>query len=143
MQQFSKVLSELSNWFQTMKWYPFVRAIELKLLFGALGIKLLRELLYNFLPVSSYRTLNTIFYTIPIASLVHVVFFLTVWTTLASNNVKYTPYALWAYAFIMLFPFTGLSLSGMIMPAVYVFLGYALFKYTTSSYALKLEKVGE
>lgn len=137
MEQFSKVVTELGKWFQTMKWYPFVRAMELKLLFGALGIKLLRELLYNFLPVSSYRTLNTIFYTIPIASLAHVIFFLTVWTTLASNNVKYTPYALWAFAFILLFPFTGLSLSGMITPAVYVFLGYALFKYTTSSYALK------
>ncbi|WJM08360.1 hypothetical protein [Paenibacillus sp. PK1-4R] len=137
MQQFSKVVTELGNWFQTMKWYPFIRAIELQLLFGALVIKLLRELLYAFLPVSTFSTLNTIFYTIPVAALVHVVFLLTVWTTLVSNNAKYMPYALWAYAFIMLFPFTGLSLSGMITPAVYVYLGYALFRYSASSYALK------
>ncbi|MGU3472865.1 hypothetical protein ACLBWT_17185 [Paenibacillus sp. D51F] len=135
MQKFSEVLKALRNWYESFAWYSLLRSFEMHLLFGGLGVLLLKVLLYQILPYSSYTTLNTLFYTIPLSAIAYHAFLLGIWLTLASVNVKYTPYGLWAYAFIDLFPFTGMSLSSLITPAVYIVLGYALFRYTSSSYS--------
>ncbi|RUS43815.1 hypothetical protein [Cohnella sp. AR92] len=135
MEKFANVLDSLREWFESIKWFSLVRAFELQLLLGGLGVMFIRHLLYEILPYSSYHALNIIFHTIPLYSLAYLAFLLGVWATLVSTNVKYTPYALWAYAFVYLFPFTGMSLSSLITPAVYVILGIFLFRFTVSQHA--------
>ncbi|MCM3634532.1 MULTISPECIES: hypothetical protein [Paenibacillus] len=134
MQQFSNVLKELNKWYQSFKWYPLLHSLELKLLFGGLGIVFIRELLYTILPYQAYRAMNVIFYTIPLNSLGYHAFLLGAWLTLASKNVRYLPYALWGYAFYIMFPFTSISLSTIISTAVYALLGYGVFRYSASPY---------
>lgn len=140
MQQFSIALNETRKWFQSFKWFSFLQAFELPLLFGGLGIVFLRELFYLILPYQANRALNIIFYTIPLQSLAYHAFLIGAWTVLVSTkNVKYLPYALWGYAIYILFPFTSISLSTLISAGVYVLLGYGVFKYSASSYALEQE----
>ncbi|MBB6678541.1 hypothetical protein [Cohnella lubricantis] len=137
MAKFAQVLQSLRNWFESFSWYSLLRTFELHLLFGSLGVMLLREILYQSLPYTSFDTLNVIFHTIPLYTIAYHAFLLGVWLTLVSSNVKYTPYGLWAYAFVYLFPFEGLSLDSLIRPAVYVVLGIFLFRFAASSYARK------
>lgn len=139
MAQFSAVLRELRGWYQGFKWYPMLKTFEMHLLFGGLGIMLLREFLYLVLPMKSYQVLSILFYTIPLLSLAKLAFLLGAWLVLVSPNVKYLPYALWGYALYYLFPFTGISLSSLISPLVYSILGYLVFKYSVSSNRLGTE----
>ncbi|MBM7567138.1 hypothetical protein [Paenibacillus sacheonensis] len=135
MQRFSEVLRSLRKWFETFSWYSAVRQFDLHLLFGGLSVLMLKELLYQILPFSSYHGLNVVFFTIPLSSLAYLAFLAGVWLTLSSANVKYTPFGLWGYAFVYLYPFTNMSLSSLLTPIVYVLLGFALFRYTMSAYA--------
>lgn len=135
MQQFSVVLQETRKWFQSFRLYGVLAPFELYLLFGGLGIQFLNELLYSIFPITSYHALNVIFYTIPLSTVAHYAFWVGAWLTLVSANVKYLPYALWMNAFLILFPFTRIGLSGLISALVYVLMGYMLFRYTASSYA--------
>lgn len=133
MEQFHNVVIELKKWFQGFKWYPLLQSLEVKFIFGGLGIIFLRKLLYLILPGKAYGVLNTLFYTIPLNSIGYHAFLLGAWLTLASKNVRYLPYALWGYALIYLFPFTGISLSSLITAAVYGVLGYGVFRYSVST----------
>lgn len=135
MQQFSVVLQETRKWFQSFRLYGVLAPFELHLLFGALGIQFLYELLYAILPRSSHHALSVIFLTIPLLVIAQYAFWIGAWLTLVSGNVKYLPYALWINAFVILFPFKNIGLSGLVGALVYVVLGYALFRYTASAYA--------
>lgn len=137
MYQFSVVLLELRKWFESFRWYQLLQPFALRLLFGGLGVMFLYEILFGMLSFGSYSALSMIFYTIPLYSIANHVFLLSAWVTLASKEVKYLPYALWIKAFIMMFPFSDISLSGLIPVAVYAFLGYILFKYSATEYAVK------
>lgn len=139
MQQFANVLRELEKWFQGFKWYSLLRQFEMHLLFGGLGIVFIRELIYLISPVKAYKVLNVLFYTIPIQSLAYHAFLLGAWLVLVSKNVKYLPYALWGYAFYILFPFTSISLASIISAGVYAVLGYGVFRYSVSAPALERE----
>ncbi|GIP28114.1 hypothetical protein J23TS9_32440 [Paenibacillus sp. J23TS9] len=135
MQQFSVVLQETRKWFQSFRLYGVLAPFELHLLFGALGIQFLHELLYAILPYSSHHALNVIFVTIPLLLIALYAFWIGAWMTLVSGNVKYLPYALWINAFVILFPFNNIGLGGLVGALVYVGLGYVLFRYTASAYA--------
>ncbi|MGN7360783.1 hypothetical protein ACTHPF_24530 [Paenibacillus sp. SAF-054] len=135
MQQFSAVLQETRKWFQSFRLYGVLAPFELHLLFGALGIQFLYELLMAILPYSSYHTLHVIFSTIPLLVIAHYAFWVGAWLTLVSGNVKYLPYALWIHAFLTLFPFNNIGLGSLVNALVYVGLGYALFRYSASAYA--------
>ncbi|MEF2967431.1 hypothetical protein V3851_16515 [Paenibacillus sp. M1] len=137
MQQFSIVLLELRKWFESLRWFGFIRRFELQLLFGGLGVLFLEELLFAVLPYQSFYFLSTIFHTIPLSTLASYAFLIGAWSSLVSGNVKYVPYGLWFKAFLILFPFVGISLGTLISAAVYVFLGYILFKFTVSPYSAK------
>ncbi|GGG08997.1 hypothetical protein [Paenibacillus abyssi] len=136
MQQFSVVLHEMRKWFESFGWYQLLRQFEMHLLFGGLGILVFRKLLYLLLPFGAYDTLQLIFFTIPLSAIAYHAFLIGAWMTLVSlKNFKYLPYAFWGYAAYILFPFTSISLSSLISAGVYAFLGYAVFKYSASSYA--------
>ncbi|MDR0268537.1 hypothetical protein [Paenibacillus sp.] len=134
MQQFAVVLNETRKWFNSFKWFGVLAPFELHLLFGALGIQFLHGLLRAILPISSYHSLNIIFYTIPLLVIAHYAFWIGAWMTLVSSNVKYLPYALWINAFVILFPFTNIGLGGLVNALMYVGFGYALFRYSASTY---------
>src|SRR5690606_36570101 len=118
MQQFSSVLQELRKWFDSLFVFRWIRPYEIPILFGTVGLLLLIKFWYLVLPFGAYRFLNLIFHTIPVTSLAYIGFLLAVWSTLVTTNIRLTPYALWAYAFSLLFPFTSMSLSGIISAAV-------------------------
>nr|WP_237391952.1 hypothetical protein [Paenibacillus dendrobii] len=128
-------MQETRKWFQSFRLYGVLAPFELHLLFGALGIQFLHKLLIAILPISSYHALSVIFVTIPLLVIAHYAFWIGAWLTLVSSNVKYLPYALWINAFIILFPFTSIGLSGLVKVLVYVGMGYVLFRYTASKYA--------
>ncbi|WEK54718.1 MAG: hypothetical protein P0Y55_01165 [Candidatus Cohnella colombiensis] len=133
MQQFTVVLHELRKWFESIKAYQLLKGYELHLMFGGVGLLMLRSLLFQMVStVKGYETLHTLFYTIPLSSLAYLAFLIGVWMTLVSPNIKYAPYALWGYAFYILYPFKSISLSSAITPAVYVFLGVILYKYVVT-----------
>lgn len=137
MQRFTDVRQALRHWYESFGWYSLVRPYEIHAMFGGLAVLLLKAILYELLSYKSYHGLDVLFYTIPLASLAYVVFLLGAWLSLASSNVSYVPYALWAYALICLFPFTHMSLSSLIVPVVYAVLGYAVFRYTVSASVAK------
>nr|WP_280521259.1 hypothetical protein [Paenibacillus mangrovi] len=125
-------MQETRKWFQSFRLYGILAPIELHLLFGALGVQFLYDLLISILPYSSNHVLSFIFHTIPLLVIAQYAFWVGAWLTLVSSNVKYLPYALWINAFIILFPF---GFGGLISALVYALLGYVLFKYSASSYA--------
>lgn len=137
MQQFWVVLQELRKWFESFGWYRQLRKYDMQLLFGGLGVGFLYEILYLILPYQSTSGLITLFYTIPLLALAHQAFLLGAWLTLTSGNIKYLPYALWLEAVLIIFPFSHITLSGLIPAAVYALLGYFVFKYTATAYTDK------
>lgn len=134
MQQFSVVLRELRQWFQSFAWYSYIQAFELKLLFGGIGVMFLQRILYQIMPIGSYSTLHMFFFTIPLFWIAKYAFWVGAWSTLVSQNIKYLPYGLWGYALFLLFPFDSFLLEILVSAAIYAFLGYAIFKFTASSY---------
>lgn len=135
MQQFAVVVRELRTFLTSFKLVNLVFPYHLHLLFGGLGLLFLEELLYRNASFSSYDTLNLLFYDIPLHLIAYYGFFIGIWLTLISVNVKYLPYALWGYAFVVLFPFQGLGIFELVKAAVYAGGGYALFRYSASSHS--------
>ncbi|WP_068615959.1 hypothetical protein [Paenibacillus tuaregi] len=132
MQQFTVLTRELRKWLELFKWYHQLRKYDMHLVFGGLGIGFLYELLVWLLPYSSQSGLHFLFYSIPLFTLSHWAFLLGAWIMLTTDNIKYLPYGLWLKALLLFFPFTYISLSGLIPVAVYAVLGYFLFRYTAS-----------
>lgn len=135
MKQFAVVLQELRKWFESFKWYQRIWPYALHFLFGGLGYLYVCSIITNLFPDINYKITLFLFNTIPTLALAQQSFMLGIWLTLISKQVRYLPYALWLKAALILFPFTSMSLSGLIPSAVYIFLGYLLYRFTKSGYA--------
>lgn len=135
MQQFAVVVRELRIFLASFKLVKLVFPYHLHILFGGIGLLFLEDLLYRTASFSSYNTLNLLFYDIPLHLIAYYGFFVGIWLTLISANVKYLPYALWGYAFIILFPFQSLGLFEIVRAAVYGAGGYALFRYSATTHS--------
>lgn len=134
MRQFAALIRELRAWLVLV---PFVRTlmpIHLHLLFGGVSVLFARELLYELVSPSGYETLHNLFYDFPLDLLAYYSFFIGFWLTLISRDIRLLPHAMWAYAFVTLFPFESLGLAHYVRAAIYVVAGFALSRYAASSY---------
>jgi len=124
MQQFSIVRRELRKWLGGMEWANLAIPFDVYILFGSLALMFLNEVLqlaHLYAPFSILQAFG--YYGFLLGCLV----------TLVSQNVKYLPYGLWAYAFLLLFPFTYFSLSTIFGVLFWGYLDYALMQYTAVS----------
>lgn len=132
MPLFASVIHALRAWFTS---FPIIQKLlphHLTLLFGGLGIQFLEKFLYKVLPFSSYSGLNTLFNTIPLSILAYFAYLLGAWLTLISRDIKLLSYGLWLKAFIIVFPFVGFGLGTLVEIAVYIYLGYLVYKFAAS-----------
>src|SRR5690554_6800455 len=116
MEQFSKVLQELRIWLHANKWIKPLIPFRLILLFGGLGVKLFYEIIFYAVPYRFdvfHRFLSNTYYEVPISTLVDFSYLLGLWLTLISKDIKLVAYALWAVAFIRLYPFTYFDLGNI------------------------------
>jgi hypothetical protein len=123
MNSFTNVRISLRDWMTSYNWINLVMPYHLYLLFGGIGAIFLNELMWEIFNVSNvlFTTLSTLGYWS---------FILGIFLTLASPSVKYLPYAFWAYAIYILFPFNYISLSALISVMIYTILGYWTYKYS-------------
>ncbi len=135
MQQFAVVVKEIRTFLTTFKIVKLALPYHLHILFGGLGLLFLEDLLYRTASYSNYDTMNLLFYDIPLHLIAYYGFFAGIWLTLIAKGVKYLPYALWGYAFVILFPFQSLGIFEFVRAAVYIAGGYAMFKFTATSYS--------
>ncbi|MCD9020476.1 hypothetical protein [Cohnella silvisoli] len=133
MQQFAIAVKEIRALLTSFKIVKLVLPFHLHILFGGLGVLFLEELLLR--TDISYKTWNTLFNDIPLHLIAYYGFFVGIWLTLISKNVKYLPYGLWGYAFLALFPFEYLGLANFVQAAIYAIGGFALFRYTATSHS--------
>ncbi|MBP1999066.1 hypothetical protein J2Z69_000085 [Paenibacillus shirakamiensis] len=138
MNQFSVVRREIRAWLEQFKIYYILKPYELHLLFGGLGIMLLFIFLKFILPYTAYPSLDIFFIDLPLYELGRLAFWVGVWGSLVSSNVKYLPYALWIYALIGLLEYPNITLSTLVPAIVFAILGYALMQYTAKSGAREL-----
>jgi hypothetical protein len=131
MQQFAVVVKEIRTFLTSFKIVNLVLPYHLHILFGGLGIMFLWELLTR--TSISYRTMNLLFNDIPLYLIGYYGFFVGIWLTLISIDVKYLPYALWGYALLTLFPLEYLGLAEIVKTAIYAAAGYGLFRYSATS----------
>ncbi|MBB6731750.1 hypothetical protein [Cohnella zeiphila] len=132
MMQFSAVVRELRKWLTSFAVVNVVLPFAQYTLFGGLGLLFLYELLLKILPYSSYDTIDLLFTTIPLYAIGYFAFFSGIWLTLISPRIRELPIALWGYAFVILFPFEGLTLLLIVRAVIYILAGWALFRYTTA-----------
>jgi len=133
MQQFAAVVREIRALFLSIGMIRFLLPHHLFILFGGVGLLFVRELLYRTVSYSDYDALNTLFNDIPLHVIAYYGFFVGVWLTLVSKDVKLLAYGLWAYAFVALFPFEYLRLFDFVQAAIYLAAGYGIFRYADSS----------
>ncbi|TFE23694.1 hypothetical protein [Cohnella luojiensis] len=133
MQQFTIAVKEIRTFLTSFNIVRVVLPYHLHILFGGLGILFLWELLIR--TDISYNTLDTLFNDIPLYLIGYYGFFVGIWLTLISKNVKYLTYGLWGYAFLALFPFEYLGLFDIVRAAIYGLGGYVLYRYTASSHS--------
>jgi hypothetical protein len=122
MKQFSNVLHEYSVWLTSFRIVNLVLPYHQYILFGGLVSSF-----FNYLLVHAFHYYISFFYTLG-----HYAFFAGIFLTLAAPVKKHLPYAMWGYVFFILFPFKSFSLYQVIEAVVYVYLGYAFFKYEAS-----------
>ncbi|WP_256758660.1 hypothetical protein [Cohnella sp. WQ 127256] len=134
MQQFGIVVKEIRSFLTSFGIVRLSSPFHLLILFGGLGVLFLEKVLYRTVSYSSYDTMNTLFNDIPLHLIAYYGFFVGIWLTLISQNVKYLSYGLWGYAFVVLFPFEGLGLAEIVRAAIYAVGGYYLFRYTATSH---------
>ncbi|MFC5528782.1 hypothetical protein [Cohnella yongneupensis] len=142
MRQFAAVIRELRAWLYQV---PFARAlmpIHLHLLYMGVGVLLLKKLLYESVSLSSYDTLHDFFYDFPLYLIAYYSFFVGFWLTLVSRDVRLLPFAMWAYAFMTLFPFKSLGLEAYVRAFIYIVAGLALLRYSASSYSSNEKRTG-
>ncbi|MFC4302948.1 hypothetical protein [Cohnella boryungensis] len=133
MQQFAVVVREVRKLLLSIKLLRTLLPYHQHILFGSLGVLFLEELLYRSVSYSGYDTLNTLFFDIPLHLVAYYGFFVGLWLTLISPNVKYLAYGLWFYAFLALFPFEYLRLAHFVQAAIYAAAGYGVFRYAAIS----------
>jgi hypothetical protein len=122
MQQFAVVLKEMRRWLTGYEWVNFLLPYEMFILFGSLGIIFIGNVL---------QVCHVYWHGIyVINSICYFSFLLGILLTLISHNVKYLPYGLWFYAFILLFPFNYFSVGLILKVVLYAYLGYALIRFT-------------
>lgn len=124
MQQFSNVIKELRKWLNGFEWANFFLPFDIYILFGSLGLMLINEILQL---AHWYAPLNIL------QAFGYYGFLLGCLLTLVSKNIKYMPYGLWAYAFLLLFPFTYFSFSTILGALLWAYLGFSLMQYTAIS----------
>lgn len=122
MQQFPFVLKEMRKWLAGFEWVNVLMPFDLVILFASLALMLMCSVFELF---QGYSAL-----IIAINSICYFTFLLGVLLTLISHNIKFLPYGLWIYAFIVLFPFTHFYTGGILRAALYAYLGYELFRFT-------------
>ncbi|MFC5407399.1 hypothetical protein [Cohnella soli] len=134
MQQFAVVVRELRTLLASFKFVKLIQPYHLHILLGGLGIQFLYKiLLNNVTTLNGFNTLDTIFNDIPLYLIAYYGFFVGAWLTLISRDVKILSYALWGYAFVILFPFEHLRLFDLVHAAIYVAAGYGIFRYLTTT----------
>lgn len=119
MKQFSNILREYTTWLTSFRIANLLMPFHLHILFGGVGLLFLYKVI-----LTQFHKYWNIFFTVG-----HYAFWAGVFLTLAAPNKKYLPYALWGYVFYTLFPFRTFSLYQVCESALYIFLGYWLFKY--------------
>lgn len=132
MKRFALVVHALREWLTPISWIRVLLPYSLYFLFGGVGILFLYEFLLQVVSFSGYRTVDTLFNKIPLYLIGYYGFFLGGWLTLISRSIKYLPYGLWAYAFVLLFPFEYIGLSVIVGAVLYILFGYGLFRFATS-----------
>lgn len=131
MQQFAVVVKELRTFLTSFKLVNRIMSYHLHIMFGGLIILFLYDLLVR--TDMSFKTINLLFNDIPLLIIGYYGFFIGLWLTLISKDVKYLPYGLWGYAFLQLFPFDYMMLGDFVRAAIYGAAGYAVFRYTATS----------
>ncbi|RKP50082.1 hypothetical protein D7Z26_19925 [Cohnella endophytica] len=134
MQQFAVVVREIRTLLASFKVVALVIPYHLHLLFGGLGVLFLEKILYRTISYNNWDTLDTIFVDIPLHLIVYYGFYVGLWLTLISKNVKYLPYGLWGFAFVALYPFEHISLGQLVQAILYAVAGYGLFRYSATSH---------
>ncbi|WP_127587707.1 hypothetical protein [Paenibacillus koleovorans] len=119
MKQFSAVIREYTIWLTSFRIVRLALPYHLYILFGGLGLLLIYDVL-----IHQFRTFWPILHTLG-----HYAFFAGLFLTLAAPAKKYMPYALWGYVFYILFPFKSFTLYQVCESALYVYLGFWIFKY--------------
>ncbi|MBO9607769.1 MAG: hypothetical protein J7639_17540 [Paenibacillaceae bacterium] len=137
MKSFAVLLQQLTTWLTSFSWVNQLMPLRLLMLFGGLGLSLADDVMYRFLfdYSSGYRVYDFLFNTIPLSSIGAIAFLAGAWLTLVSPDVKLLPIGLWGKAFVILFPFSGWFLNSLLMAAMYVWLGYLLYRFTASAEA--------
>jgi hypothetical protein len=135
MQRFGLVVHALREWLISIVWLRALFPLSLYLLFGGVGVLFLYELLLQVVSsYSAFRTVDVLFNKIPLYVIGYYGFFLGGWLTLISKNVKYLPFGLWAYAFVLLFPFEHIGLHGIVGAVLYALAGYGLYRFAATAY---------
>lgn len=123
MDKFSILLKAYSEWFRSLKYVDKLLPFALPLTFISLGIRFLEEVLwavFRFDP-PLLDTADTLAYFGVL---------LGIWLLLSTEKeISYVPYALWTYAFILVFPFNYFGLYTIIYTVFYSVTGYYLMKF--------------
>jgi len=126
MKQFENVVNSLQEWLTSIplinKMVPFAQQI--------LIVSLALSAVYQLIALVSF---NVARFLVIFTTLGHYGFLLGFWLVLISPMKKWTPYALFAKALLILFPFTYFSINNALVFAMYIFFGYWLLKYTAVS----------
>lgn len=122
MQKFTQVKLALRDWLTSYSWVNFLMPYHLYLLFGGLGLMYLYDFVNFFGPYIRFLAM--------LSSVGYWIFLLGALLTLISFNLKYLPYAFFAYAFIYLFPSFSLSIAGIIRLFVFISIGILLLRYS-------------
>ena len=134
MAQFAKLLQEYKVWLNSFPAAALLLPYALHIMFGSVAVEFLEELIWNVFR-RSFSFLNVL------NTLAYFGFWVGFWLSLNSKDIKWAPYGLFASAFVLLFPFTSLTLFTVIKTAFLVFFGYWLLRFTASSaYAGELER---
>lgn len=134
MKRFALVVHALREWLTSISLLRRLLPYSLHFMFGGVGILFLYEFLLQVVSFSGYRTIDTLFNKFPLFLLGYYGFFLGSLLTLISRQVKLLPFGLWAYAFVLLFPFEYFNLHTIVGAALYILLGYGLFRFAASVY---------
>lgn len=127
MLQFQALRQAYQSWIASYSLLRRLLPYHYHFLFGGLGLLFIQRLLLNMY----FFKLNGILFPLG-----HYGFIAGIWLTLAAEDRKYLCYALWAYAFCVLFPFNVLSLYMLLEAALYGGAGYLLKKYDADTEAI-------
>ncbi|MGG1311407.1 MULTISPECIES: hypothetical protein [Cohnella] len=119
MNQFANVIREYTLWARSFRAVNLLLPFHLYLLFGGVGVLLLNDILIQ----------SGVYWSWFLYPIGHYAFFAGIFLTLAAENKKYLPYALWGYVFYVLFPFQSFTLYQIIESAIYIAAGYFFMKF--------------